>query len=59
MRKYFHKLLQILVNWDESLGINTSKDLLFLLCRLLAGILAYMGTSDMPDDEFEIYLLDS
>ena len=25
MGKYFHKLFQILVNWDENLTINTSK----------------------------------
>ena len=24
--KYFHELLQILVNWDENLRINTYKD---------------------------------
>ena len=59
MEKYFHELLQILVNWDESVRINTDKGLSFLLRRLLAGILAEMGTSDMPDDEFEIDLLDS
>ena len=35
MGKYFHELLQILVNWDENLRINTDKDLLFLLRRLL------------------------
>ena len=29
--KYFHELLQTLVNWDENLRINTDKDLLFLL----------------------------
>ena len=27
MRKCFHELLQILVNWDENLRINTDKDL--------------------------------
>ena len=59
MGKYFHELLQILVNWDENLRINTDKDLSFLLRRLLAGILAKMGTSDMLGDEFEIGLLDS
>ena len=59
MGKYFHELLQILVNWDENLRINNDKDLSFLLCRLLAGILAQMGTSDMLGDEFEIGLLDS
>ena len=40
MGKYFHELLQILVNWDESLRINTDKDLSFLLRRLLAGNLS-------------------
>ena len=35
MGKYFHELLQIMVNWDENLRINTDKDLLFLLRRLL------------------------
>ena len=35
MGKYFHELLQILVNWDESLRINTDKALLFLRRRLL------------------------
>ena len=59
MGKYFHELLQILVNWDKSLRINTDKDLSFRLRRLLAGILAWMGTSDMLGDEFEIGLLDS
>ena len=59
MGKYFHELLQILVNWDENLRINNDKDLSFLLCRLLAGILAQMGTSDMLGDKFEIGLLDS
>ena len=59
MGKYFHEPLQILVNWDESLRINTDKGLLFLLRRLLVGILAQMGTSDMLHDEFEIDLLDS
>ena len=44
MGKYFHELLQILVNWDESLRINTDKDLLFLLRRLLVRILVWMGT---------------
>ena len=47
MGKYFHKLLQILVNWDASLKINTDKDLLFLLRRLLVRILAWMGTFEM------------
>ena len=40
MGKYFHELLQILVNWGENLRINTDKDLSFLLRKLLAGILA-------------------
>ena len=53
MGKYFHELLQTLVNLDENLKINTDKDLLFLLRRLLVRTLAWMGTSDMPDDEFE------
>ena len=57
--KYFHELLQTLVNWDENLKTNTYKDLLFLLCRLFVGILAWMGTSDMPDAEFGFDLLDS
>ena len=35
MGKYFHEFLQILVNWDEKLRINTDKNLLFLLRRLL------------------------
>ena len=59
MGKYFHKLLQTLVNWDENLRINTHKDILFLLRMLLVRILAWMGTSDMLDDEFGIDLLDS
>ena len=58
MGKYFQELLQILVNWDENLRINTDKDLLSLLRRLLVGIWAWMGTSDTLDDEFEIDLLD-
>ena len=33
--KYFHELLQTLMNWDENLRINTYKDLSFLLRRLL------------------------
>ena len=57
--KYFHKLFQILVNWDENLRINTNKDLLFLLRRLLVKILVWMGTFDMPDDEFGFDLCDS
>ena len=59
MRKYFHKILQIPVNWDESLRINTDKDLLFLLCRLLVRIWVWMGIFDMLDDEFGFDLLDS
>ena len=59
MGKYFHELLQILVNWNENLKRDTDKDLSFLLRRLLAGILAQMGTSYMLGDEFEIALLDS
>ena len=59
MGKYFHELLQILVNWDESLRINTDKDLLFLLRRLFVRILVWMGTFDMLDDEFGFDLSDS
>ena len=59
MGKYFHELLQILVNWDESLRINTDKDLLFLLRRLLVIILVWMGTFDMLDDEFGFDLSNS
>ena len=59
MGKYFHELLQILVNWDENLRINTDKDLLFLLRRLLVRILVWMGTFDTPDDEFGFHLWDS
>ena len=59
MGKYFHELLQILVNWDENLRINTDKDLSFLLRRLLVRILAWMGTSDTLDVEFGIDLLNS
>ena len=59
MGKYFHELLQILVNWDESRRIITDKDLLFLLHRLLVTILFWMGTFDMLDDEFGFDLLDS
>ena len=33
--KYFHELLQILVNWDENLKINTCKDLSFLFACCL------------------------
>ena len=39
--------------------INTYKDLLFLLRRLLVRILVWMGTSDMLDDELGFNLLDS
>ena len=59
MGKYFHELLQTLVNLDENLRIDTYKDLLFLLRRLLVRILDWMGTSDMLDDEFEFDLWDS
>ena len=59
MGKYFHELLQTLVNLDENLRINTDKDLLFFLRRLLVRILAWMGTSEMPDDEFKSDLWDS
>ena len=59
MGKYFHELLQILVNWDENLRINTDKDLLFLLRRLLVRILVWMGTFDMLDDEFGFDLSNS
>ena len=58
MRKYFHELMQILVNWDENLRINTYMDLSFLLCMLLLSLLAWMGTSDMLDDEFGFDFLD-
>ena len=59
MGKGFLELLQILVNWDENLRINTDKDLSLHLHRLLARILVWMGTFDMLGDEFEIDLLDS
>ena len=60
MGKYFHELLQTLVNWDENLGINnTYKDVLFLLRMLPVRIWAWMGTSDMLDAEFRFDLLDS
>ena len=59
MGKHFHELLRILVNWDENLRINTDKDLLFLLRRLLVRILVWMGTFDMLDDEFGFDLSDS
>ena len=59
MGKYFQELLQTLVNWDENLRINTNKDVLSFLRRLLVNILASMGTPDMPDDEFGFDLWDS
>ena len=59
MRKYFHELSKILVNWDENLRINTNKDLSLHLRRLLVRILAWMATSDTLDDEFWFDLLDS
>ena len=59
MGKYVHELLQILVNWDENLRINTDKDLSLHLHRLLVRILVWMGTFDTLGDEFEIDLLDS
>ena len=59
MGKYFHELLQILVNWDENPRINTDKDLSLHLHRLLVRILVWMGTFDTLDDEFEIDLSDS
>ena len=59
MGKYFHQLLQILVNWDENLRINTNKDLLFLLRKQLVRILVWMGTFDMLDNEFGFDLWDS
>ena len=59
MGKCFLKLLQILVNWDENLRINTNKDLSLHLHRLLVRILVWMGTFDTLDDEFQIDLLDS
>ena len=59
MGKYFHELLQSLVNWNENLRINTDKDLLFLFRRLLVRILVWMETFDMLDDEFGFDLLDS
>ena len=57
--KCFHELLQILVNWDENLRINTDKDLSLHLHRLLVRIFVWMGTFDMLDDEFESDLSDS
>ena len=59
MGKCFHELLQILVNWDENLRINTDKDLSLHLHRLLVRTLVWMGTFDTLDDEFEIDLSDS
>ena len=59
MRKCFLELLQILVNWDENLRINTDKDLSLHLHWLLVRILVWMGTFDMLGDEFEIDLSDS
>ena len=59
MEKCFLEPLQILVNWGENLKINTDKDLLLNLHRLLIRILAQMETSDMLDGEFGIDLLDS
>ena len=59
MGKCFRKLLQIPVNWDENLRINSNKDLSLHLHRLLARILVWMGTFDMLDDKFEIDLSDS
>ena len=59
MEKYFHELLQILVNFDENLRINTYKDLSFLL-HMLVRSFPWMGTSDMlVDNEFGFDLLDS
>ena len=59
MGKCFLELLQILVNWDENLRINTDKDLSLHLHRILVRILIWMGTFDMLDDELEIDLSDS
>ena len=59
MGKCFHELLQILVNWDEILRINTDKDLSLYLHRLLVRTLVWMGTFDTLDNEFEIDLSDS
>ena len=59
MGKYFLELLQILVNWDENLRINTDKDLSLHLHRLLVRILVWMGTFDILGDEFGIDLSDS
>ena len=57
--KYFYEFLQILVNWDENLRVNNYEDLSFLLLMPLVRMLAWMGTSDMLDDEFGFDLLDS
>ena len=59
MGKFFHELLEILANWDENLRIDTDKDLMFLLHRLLVGIWAWMKISDTLDDEFVFGLMDS
>ena len=56
MGKCFLEVLQILVNWDENLRINTDTDLSLHLHRLLVRLLVWMGTFDMLDDEFEIDL---
>ena len=55
----FHELLQVLVNWDENLRINTDKYLSLHLHRLRVRILVWMETFDTLDDEFEIDLWDS
>ena len=59
MGKYFHELLQILVNWYQNLRININEVVLYLLRMMLVRILAWMGISDKPDDEFGICLSDS
>ena len=59
MGKCFLQLLQILVNWDENLRMNTDKDLSLHLHRLLVRILVWMGTFDMLDGGFGIDLSDS
>ena len=59
MGKCFLELMQILVNWDENLRVNTDKDLSLHLHGILVRILVWMGTFDMLDDKFEIDLLDS
>ena len=51
--KYFHELLQILVNWHENLRINTDKVLSYAAGK------TWMGTSNKLDEEFGIDLLDS